>query len=84
MDSTTEPEWIDAEEQTFTELVRANKMEAGTEIEVNIDLGDGRKRKMRFLVGNINELGGVCDDCPEFRRDQPVIRYRTVWKVEQP
>lgn len=84
MSSTTDLAWIDAKGKTFSELMEKNKMQTGVEIEVRVDLGPKGKRKMRFLIGNINELGGVCDDCREFPLDQPVIRYRTVWKVEQP
>jgi len=29
----------------------------------------------RYLVGEINELGGVCDDCPAFPSKTIITRY---------
>jgi len=36
-----------------------------------------------FLVGNINKLGGVCDDCRAFDVDTIVRRYKIVWKKDE-
>lgn len=42
----------------------------GTQIELeNGDL---------YLIGDINDLGGVCDDCRVFERNAIVTRYRVV------
>lgn len=32
------------------------------------------------LVGHINDLGGVCDDCPSEIRPADVERHRVVWR----
>ena len=36
-----------------------------------------------FLIGHINPLKGVCDDCVEFRSPTIVKRYKIVWTEEQ-
>lgn len=36
----------------------------------------------RFLIGHINELGGVCDDCMEFSREVVVTRYAVALRLE--
>lgn len=33
-----------------------------------------------YLIGHINEICGVCDDCTQFEPDTIVIRYKIVWK----
>ena len=35
-----------------------------------------------FLIGDINECGGVCDDCMGFGRDDIVLRYRELLTPE--
>lgn len=52
------------EQDSFTKRYLNN---AGTLIQ----LEDGRE----FLIGNINECRGVCDDCCEFYSDAIVARY---------
>lgn len=32
-----------------------------------------------YLIGHINELRGVCDDCTEFGSDAIVAAYQVVW-----
>ena len=32
----------------------------------------------RYLIGDINDLGGECDDCPAFGRGVIVVRYRVL------
>lgn len=39
---------------------------------VQIEMADGT----RYLIGDINQLRGVCDDCNAFDRDEVVARYR--------
>jgi hypothetical protein len=34
----------------------------------------------QFLIGDINPLRGVCDDCTAFARDAIVQRYKVVWE----
>lgn len=45
----------------------------GTLIEV---LQNGEK--CQFLIGDINTLGGVCDDCMGFSKDAVVVRYKVI------
>lgn len=32
-----------------------------------------------FLIGHINPLRGVCDDCTEFGNETFVKRYKIIW-----
>lgn len=42
---------------------------------------DGKKEQR--LIGHMNELGGVCDDCTEIKSDTIILRYRIVWIPEK-
>jgi hypothetical protein len=33
----------------------------------------------QYLIGHINDLAGVCDDCRMFPADAIVLRYKNVW-----
>ncbi len=35
--------------------------------------------KGQYLIGHINKLGGVCDDCTQFEPDTVIKRYKVVW-----
>lgn len=35
-----------------------------------------------YLIGHINQLRGVCDDCTEFGKDEIVKAYKIVWEPE--
>jgi len=41
---------------------------------VQVEMGDGKK----LLIGDINQLRGVCDDCTEFDAEDIVVRYRVL------
>lgn len=41
-----------------------------------------RSRSKPYLIGEINELGGVCDDCTAFDDGEVVTQYATVWTPE--
>ena len=43
---------------------------------VLIRMKDGEE----YLIGHINEIRGVCDDCTEFGSDAIVAAYQFVWK----
>lgn len=43
-----------------------------------IEMADGS----RFLIGDINQKGGDCDDCLAFLYDEIVARYKVVVKPE--
>ena len=36
----------------------------------------------KYLIGDINEARGVCDDCVEFHKQVIVLRYKVVYKAE--
>lgn len=77
------PEWIDCnlpwqdyeKRNSFTDR---ELNQPGTLIEVE---EDGEKKIL--LIGDINTLSGVCDDCREFPSSAIIIRYAIVWKNEQ-
>lgn len=48
---------------------------AGTLIEVESD-----HKLEQYLIGDINEHCGVCDDCTAFGFDSIVTRYKIVWQ----
>lgn len=33
-----------------------------------------------FLLGHINCLRGVCDDCTEFNKETIILGYKVIWK----
>lgn len=37
-------------------------------------------REVQYLIGDINELGGCCDDCRSVRSDDVITHYCVVWK----
>lgn len=43
---------------------------------VLIEMEDGSQ----YLIGDINELCGVCDDCTAFDRESIVKKYKVVWE----
>ena len=34
----------------------------------------------QYLIGDINNLGGVCDDCTLVCREDKILRYKVVWE----
>lgn len=36
----------------------------------------------QYLIGDINKLRGVCDDCVAFRESAIVKRYKVIWREE--
>jgi hypothetical protein len=47
---------------------------------VEVEWYDSKKKQITrtFLIGDINELRGVCDDCTAFPKDSEVIRYKVL------
>ena len=43
-----------------------------------LELADGHQ----YLVGDINTLGGVCDDCRMVTPEDVIHRYAVVWEPE--
>lgn len=66
------------EEQKKISFTGLGLNKPGTLIEVKI--GDELKQ---YLIGDINPICGVCDDCTEFdSRQTIVVRYKVVWSNE--
>jgi hypothetical protein len=42
-----------------------------------VEILDNKQLK-QFLIGNINTLGGVCDDCMGFSKEAIVVRYKVL------
>lgn len=69
-----EPIWQEAN-MTWQEFSNRNLNEPGTLVEVDGDC---------YLIGDINTLRGVCDDCTAFDKKEIVSRYKVLvekdWK----
>lgn len=65
--------WIDFG-GTFNEFKRRELVTPGL---VLVVAEHGSERQ--YLVGDINELGGVCDDCTAFAGSAMVLRYCRVF-----
>jgi len=61
--------------ESKTSFVGMGLNKPGTLIEVIID-----GKLQVFLIGHINPLSGVCDDCPMFDNDIMVKRYKVIWE----
>ncbi len=61
-------EWVEYG-KTYREMEDENLANAGVMIEVG---------KHKYLIGNINRNGGVCDCCEGVKREDVVIRYWVV------
>jgi hypothetical protein len=55
---------------------RSDLCRPGVEIEVRRRNGDVK----RMLIGDINRIGGVCDDCRDIENDDVVLKCRVVWE----
>ena len=65
--------------KTWRELRNKGLVKAGTILELKgRQGGSGTETTARYLIGDINKLGGVCDDCMAFDDDAIVLRYREV------
>jgi hypothetical protein len=60
----------------------------GVLVRVRVDRRTGNSGIVRsedvsdYLIGHINPIGGICDDCTDFSRDSIVIAYKKVWSEE--
>jgi hypothetical protein len=70
--STTE--WIEYG-KTWENFEGADLNRAGTVIQIATPEGPAT-----YMIGDVNTLRGVCDDCTEFRRSAVVQRYAVVWR----
>lgn len=60
---------------TWNEFCDAGLNKAGVLVEVR---HKRNKQKEQFLIGDINTIAGVCDDCVAFQRYDKVIKYKTL------
>ena len=68
-------EWIKYG-KTWEQFCEARLNKPGTQIDLQCR-NDLTKHKL-YLIGDVNELGGCCDDCMVFHEDQTIIRYRVL------
>jgi hypothetical protein len=59
--------WLDFEDEGLAR--------AGTFVEVKGDENDAEAVE-KYLIGDINEARGVCDDCTAFPKGAIVLRYK--------
>lgn len=38
---------------------------------------------IQYLIGNINESGGICDDCRGIEDTDIILRYKVIWSKEE-
>ncbi len=76
-----QPAWVDYQEA----LAAWNKEESqksfcGKKLNIPgtlVEIQDGKVLK-QFLIGDINTIGGVCDDCMGFGKDAVVVKYKVL------
>lgn len=61
----------------FGEMRDADLAKPGVVIEL---AGSGGEDTCQLLIGDINELGGICDCCRDVSRSEVVLRYAVVWE----
>lgn len=62
-------DWIDGKGRTLDKLNSLKRISAGTVLQI---------KGAQYLVGDVNELMGTCDDCREFTGNEIVQRYRQI------
>lgn len=76
-------DWIQCS-MTWREFCNKNLNIPGTLIEVKYKDRHGKKYKEQFLIGDINTIAGVCDNCTAFEREAVVCKYKVLiekdWK----
>jgi hypothetical protein len=74
----SDAEWLaHAELEEATTFIGRRLAKPGIEVEVKHDKG-----LHRYLIGDINKVGGVCDDCMAFEPSDIVTRYRVLIEQE--
>lgn len=76
-----QPAWTEYKEK-YIEWEKANNQKSFCGRKLNqpgtlIEILDDKKLKY-FMIGDINILGGVCDDCMGFSKDAIVARYKVL------
>ena len=66
-------------------LVKSTKARAPFELIYyeNVDNIKNARVKEKYLIGNINKLGGICDDCMNFEYEDKIIRYKIILTEEE-
>lgn len=70
-EETTENDWFEVNEK-FRDLRQCGKIQPGMIIEM--------ENGERYLVGDINCNGGICDDCMAFDWEDVVKRYIRIFQ----
>ena len=70
--------WIPGKGRTFDEIRDLDRVKPGMVFRIR----DRHGVVSENLVGHINPLGGVCDDCRDIERGDVVVEYRYLkkWK----
>ena len=55
------------------------KREGLSKVGILLEVLDTEGQKETLLIGDINDLGGLCNDC-SVRDEMPILRYRVVWE----
>jgi hypothetical protein len=67
-------EWI-----TYGKNFRDFKNEKLNEPGVQVETESGNT----YLLGEVNMMGGCCDDCPDLCSNDIIVRYRRLLSVEE-
>lgn len=70
-------EWIEYG-KSWEHFCKDGLNKPGTQIDIQNRTDLSKHKHKLYLIGDINELGGCCDDCMSFQEDQTVIQYRVV------
>ena len=73
-------EWTYPADMTLRDFQSAGLAVPGMFVEFQNRYADGTETA---LIGHMNDLLGLCDDCSEDRRAR-VVRYRRVWSPDDP
>jgi len=84
-------EWIEYGKEWRQFWIHDKLSRSGLLIEMNIEVYDHTegeedfhtRENKQFLIGDINENGGVCDDCRDFEMEDIVLRYKVVYEAEE-
>ena len=74
-------EWTDFGD-TWLAFCGTEDCRPGVQVEIKRKV-EGKRTKKLFLIGDINENGGICDDCMNFSYEDTVVRFKELIKLEQ-
>lgn len=76
--SNSKSDWVNVN-QPFSLFKKQQGGDFGNlEIGTYLHIKDSDNRDSYYLVGDINKLNGVCDDCRGIDSDSTVVRYKMI------